>query len=133
MVTDFAPSTLVARLVGVDEFALGSTLAFPGERIWSVLAGLRPSAIIWRTIISWGIAFTRAWVEMRAGGCDCRDAFGGLLARCVATSGALGENDSRFEILWLSGIAGHVRDVLGGGGLRETGGWAFMRSSACAC
>lgn len=26
--TDFAPSTLVARLVGVDEFALGSTLAF---------------------------------------------------------------------------------------------------------
>src|SRR5205085_2174511 len=25
--TDFAPSTLVARLVGVDEFALGSTLA----------------------------------------------------------------------------------------------------------
>lgn len=28
VVTDFAPSTLVARLVGVDEFALGSTLAF---------------------------------------------------------------------------------------------------------
>ena len=26
--TDFAPSTLVARMVGVDEFALGSTLAF---------------------------------------------------------------------------------------------------------
>jgi len=26
--TDFAPSTLVARLMGVDEFALGSTLAF---------------------------------------------------------------------------------------------------------
>ncbi len=26
--TDFAPSTLVARLVGVNEFALGSTLAF---------------------------------------------------------------------------------------------------------
>jgi ceramide glucosyltransferase len=26
--TDFAPSTLVARLAGVDEFALGSTLAF---------------------------------------------------------------------------------------------------------
>jgi len=26
--TDFAPSALVARLVGVDEFALGSTLAF---------------------------------------------------------------------------------------------------------
>jgi ceramide glucosyltransferase len=26
--TDFAPSTLVARLVGVDEFAFGSTLAF---------------------------------------------------------------------------------------------------------
>jgi ceramide glucosyltransferase len=26
--TEFAPSTLVARLVGVDEFALGSTLAF---------------------------------------------------------------------------------------------------------
>lgn len=26
--TDFAPSTLVARLLGVDEFALGSTLAF---------------------------------------------------------------------------------------------------------
>jgi ceramide glucosyltransferase len=26
--TDFAPSTLVARLVGVDEFAMGSTLAF---------------------------------------------------------------------------------------------------------
>jgi len=28
VVTDFAPSALVARLVGVDEFALGSTLAF---------------------------------------------------------------------------------------------------------
>jgi ceramide glucosyltransferase len=26
--TDFAPSTLVARMVGVDEFALGSTMAF---------------------------------------------------------------------------------------------------------
>jgi ceramide glucosyltransferase len=26
--TDFAPSTLVARLLGVDEFAMGSTLAF---------------------------------------------------------------------------------------------------------
>jgi ceramide glucosyltransferase len=26
--TDFAPSTLIARLVGVDEFAMGSTLAF---------------------------------------------------------------------------------------------------------
>ena len=26
--TDFAPSTLVAHLVGVDEFALGSTMAF---------------------------------------------------------------------------------------------------------
>jgi ceramide glucosyltransferase len=26
--TDFAPSTLVARLIGVDEFAMGSTLAF---------------------------------------------------------------------------------------------------------
>jgi ceramide glucosyltransferase len=26
--TDFAPSTLVARMVGVDEFAMGSTLAF---------------------------------------------------------------------------------------------------------
>ncbi|MCU1337376.1 MAG: glycosyl transferase, family 2 [Bryobacterales bacterium] len=26
--TDFAPSTLVARLVGVDEFALGSTMSF---------------------------------------------------------------------------------------------------------
>ncbi len=26
--TDFAPSTLVARLVGVDEFALGATMAF---------------------------------------------------------------------------------------------------------
>lgn len=26
--TDFAPSTLVARMVGVDEFALGATLAF---------------------------------------------------------------------------------------------------------
>jgi ceramide glucosyltransferase len=26
--TDFAPSTLVARLVGVDEFAMGSTMAF---------------------------------------------------------------------------------------------------------
>jgi ceramide glucosyltransferase len=29
--TDFAPSTLVARLVGVDEFAMGSTLAFRRE------------------------------------------------------------------------------------------------------
>ena len=29
--TDFAPSTLVARWVGVDEFALGSTLAFRRE------------------------------------------------------------------------------------------------------
>jgi ceramide glucosyltransferase len=28
VVTDFAPSTLVARMVGVDEFAMGSTLAF---------------------------------------------------------------------------------------------------------
>jgi ceramide glucosyltransferase len=28
VVTDFAPSALVARLVGVDEFAMGSTLAF---------------------------------------------------------------------------------------------------------
>jgi len=26
--TDFAPSTLVARMIGVDEFAMGSTLAF---------------------------------------------------------------------------------------------------------
>ena len=30
--TDFAPSTLVARLVGVDEFAMGSTLAFRRDR-----------------------------------------------------------------------------------------------------
>ena len=29
--TDFAPSTLVARLLGVDEFAMGSTLAFRRE------------------------------------------------------------------------------------------------------
>jgi ceramide glucosyltransferase len=29
--TDFAPSTLVARLVGVDEFAMGSTLVFRKE------------------------------------------------------------------------------------------------------
>ncbi|MDP8988468.1 MAG: glycosyltransferase [Acidobacteriota bacterium] len=29
--TDFAPSALVARLVGVDEFAMGSTLAFRRE------------------------------------------------------------------------------------------------------
>jgi ceramide glucosyltransferase len=28
VLTDFAPSTLVARMVGVDEFAMGSTLAF---------------------------------------------------------------------------------------------------------
>jgi ceramide glucosyltransferase len=31
VVTDFAPSALVARLLGVDEFAMGSTLAFRRE------------------------------------------------------------------------------------------------------
>ena len=31
--TDFAPSTLVARLVGVDEFAMGSTMAFRREAL----------------------------------------------------------------------------------------------------
>lgn len=31
--TDFAPSTLVARLVGVDEFAMGSTMAFRRETL----------------------------------------------------------------------------------------------------
>jgi ceramide glucosyltransferase len=31
--TDFAPSTLVARLVGVDEFAMGSTMAFKRETL----------------------------------------------------------------------------------------------------
>ncbi|MFM2125033.1 MAG: hypothetical protein RL328_1484 [Acidobacteriota bacterium] len=31
--TDFAPSTLVARMVGVDEFAMGSTMAFRRETL----------------------------------------------------------------------------------------------------
>ena len=31
MATDFAPSAMVARMVGVDEFAMGSTLAFRRE------------------------------------------------------------------------------------------------------
>ena len=56
--TDFAPSTLVARMVGVDEFAMGSTWRF-AARIWSASAGLPRSRIIWPTIINSAIACTR--------------------------------------------------------------------------
>ncbi len=34
--TDFAPSTLVAPLVGIDEFGLGSTLCFRAADLWRV-------------------------------------------------------------------------------------------------
>ena len=44
--TDFAPSTLVARLFGVSEFGLGSTLAFRRSRSRSDRRISRPSPII---------------------------------------------------------------------------------------
>ena len=42
--TDFAPSTLVARMFGVDEFALGSTLAFRRADDESADAKPKPTA-----------------------------------------------------------------------------------------
>ena len=54
--TDFAPSALVAPLVGVNEFGLGSTLAFRKERSRRRLAASSPSPITSPMIISLGSA-----------------------------------------------------------------------------
>ena len=92
--TDFAPSTLVARLFGVSDFGLGSTLAFRRadlDRIGGFHAiadyiaddyqlGHKLHALGLRNIISEVVVSTRLCIR--------------IVARRLAPSGALGENDS---------------------------------------
>ncbi len=110
--TEFAPSALVARLVGVEEFAMGSTLAFRRadlERIGGFAAISEYLADDYQL----GAKAAPAGIEVRPERRDRGDAFGGNVARRVVAPGALGSNDSGIEIFRLSGIAGNVRDGVG--------------------
>ena len=110
--TDFAPSALVAPLVGVNEFGLGSTLAF-GRLTSRRLADSRSSQTTSPTIINWAsrsadsgreLVLTRMPVETHLGT--------GHLEGRVGSPGSLGPHDSSFA--WrLLGIAGNERVAVG--------------------
>ena len=112
--TDFAPSTLVARLVGVDEFAMGSTLAFRRADLERI-GGFEAIAEYLADDYQLG-APAPAWIEMRAERVDRNHPPGWNVARRVEASVALGAHHSGVEVLRILGIAGDLRDVLGGGG-----------------
>ena len=80
--TDFAPSTLVARLVGVEEFAMGSTLAFRRADL-DRIGGFEAACGLPGGRLSARPKAARAGIEVRAERRDCRDAFGRHLGRCV--------------------------------------------------
>ena len=92
--TDFAPSTLVARMFGVSEFGLGSTLAFRsiGSGTDRRISGHRR---LYRRRLSAGPQNARAGPaqhNFRSGGEHA--ALIGIVAGRLAASGALGENHS---------------------------------------
>ena len=64
--TEFAPSVLVARLLGVAEFALGSTMVFRAGDLRAASAASRPSPITWPTITSLGARITATRLPHRS-------------------------------------------------------------------
>ncbi len=131
--TDFAPSTLVARMVGVDEFALGSTMAFRRtdldriggfETIADYLAddyqlGHRIHALGLKCVLSDTVVTTR---------------LSGGWADVWTSPGPLGADGSSVEILGIHGTSADVHDSVGDrGAARRTflaGGRASRGSHA---
>ena len=90
--TDFAPSTLVARLFGVSDFGLGSTLAFRKADL-DRIGGFRRHRRLYRRRLSARPQTARAGpaqYDFRSG-CEHADVIR-IVARRVAASSALGEN-----------------------------------------
>ena len=111
--TDFAPSTLVAPMVGVSEFGLGSTLAFRREDLQQI-GGFGSIADYIADDYQLGARIHRP----RPQECDLahgseHPALGWLVARCFQASTALGAHDSPFPLQRLSRIAGYVCDPVG--------------------
>ena len=117
--TEFAPSVLVARLLGVAEFALGSTMVFRADSPASASAASRPSPITWPTITSWAatspqlgyrIEFAPVVVETHLGAGSWAQTWRHQLrwSRTIRVSRASG----------YYGYVGHARHAVGPGGAR---------------
>ena len=117
--TEFAPSVLVARLLGVAEFALGSTMAFRAEDLreiggFAAIADyLADDYQLGRHISALGyrIEFAPVVVETDLGAESWADAWRHQLrwSRTIRVSRPVG----------LLRLCGHARHVLGAGGLRR--------------
>ena len=143
--TDFAPSALVARLVGVDEFAMGSTLAFRATDLERI-GGFAAIADYLADDYQLGAPHPRAGPAVRVERRGCRNLPWRRLAAGMGASGSLGADHSREQAGRLPGTAHHQRDsvgrrrrrlwTLGSGGdaagrafaMAYIAGWIVMRS-----
>ena len=117
--TEFAPSVLVARLLGVAEFALGSTMALRAETLREI-GGFEAIAGYLADDYQLGSRISQPRLPhsiCAAGGGDQPGR--GLVGRRLAPPGALVAHHPRFAALRLLRIRGHARHPLGAGGLRR--------------
>jgi hypothetical protein len=129
IVTDFAPSTLVAPFVGVSEFGLGSTIVFRREDL-NGHRRIRSHCRLHRRRLPTGRAHSPAGTPQRDFARGCRNASRcPVMERRLAASGALGA-DHPFVARRLCRAVHHIRHVLGAGGCRVrllVAGSAFIR------
>ena len=117
--TEFAPSVLVARLLGVVEFALGATMALRAETLREI-GGFEPIAEfladdyqLGRRVTAGGyrVEFARTIVETGLGG--------GLLGRGLAAPVAMVAHHPCFAPRGLFRFGGDAGHLMGSGGLRR--------------
>ncbi len=102
--TEFAPSVLVARLLGVAEFALGSTMVFRAETLGRIGGFEGDRQTSWPTITNWAAAFTnwatasslrrwwwrRTWAQVPGATCGCTSCGGRGRCGCRALRATTG-------------------------------------------
>ena len=129
--TDFAPSALVARLLGVDEFAMGSTLAFRREDLERI-GGFAAVADYLADDYQVGHRIHALGLKCVLSDVVVETHLGGGWRQVWAASGALGADHTRVALRWLSRSSGDQRhavgpagDVMGTLGYRHRRCWRF--------
>ncbi len=127
--TDFAPSTLVAQLFGVSDFGLGSTLAFRRADL-DRIGGFRGHRRLYRRRLPARPQTARsgpAQRNFRSGGEHAARI--GIVARRLAASSALGENDSIVRRCRIRRLADYLRQPMGSD---RRAFWTLVDRSAAA-
>jgi hypothetical protein len=119
--TDFAPSTLVAPFVGVSEFGLGSTLAFRRADL-DRIGGFAAIADYLADDYQLGRKLHRIGpAQPDFEGSGEYAVIGGIVARGMAASVAMGAHHSAVPWRRLCGAPGDVRNFMGSGRSRRRG------------